>query len=212
MTTLGTARASRTPTGLKVAPMNYAKLEQVAEQFRQLLPKKTGRGGGPWNIDSWRLLEKTLPSAQYRYAVVGRDTLNEIAAFTVPEEGLIVVREDIYDGLFEDEPFSRSTIVHEFSHIALRHATTLHRGAIAGEHQFFEDSEWQAKSLTAALMMPIEACKAAASAEELAILCGTSVQAAGYRLDKLTERKLLDPSRHANSLFNINKTDKGGIK
>lgn len=204
MTTLGNAQTTRTPTGLKVAAMSYVKLEDVAEQFRLLLPKQTSRGSGRWSIDSWRLLEKTLPNAKYRYAVSEKDTLNEVAAFTVPEEGLIVVREDIYDGLFEDEPFSRSTIVHEFSHIALRHAATLHRGAVAGKHQFFEDSEWQAKALTAALMMPIEACKAATSAQELATLCGTSVQAARYRLENLTTRGTLDPSRHAGSLFQFN--------
>jgi hypothetical protein len=203
MTTLGNAQTVRTPTGLKVAAMSYVKLEDVAEQFRLLLPKQSGRGSSRWNIDAWRLLEQTLPNAKYRYVVAEKETLNEVAAFTVPEEGLVVVREDIYDGLFEDDPFSRSTVVHEFSHIALRHAATLHRGATAGKHEFFEDSEWQAKALTAALMMPIEACKAAASSQELATQCGTSVQAARYRLDNLTKRGALDPSRHADSLFNF---------
>lgn len=201
MTTLGTAQQSRTPTGLRVAPMNYTAIERIAEQFRPLLPKKTGPGGGPWNLDCWRLLEKTLPNANFRYFVAEIDKLEDVAAFTVPAEGLVVVRQDVYDGIHEDRPFSRSTVVHEFAHIGLQHAVTLHRGVVAGQHEFYEDSEWQAKALTAALMMAIDACKVATSASELAELCGTSVQAAVYRLDNLTRRNLLDPARHAGGLF-----------
>ena len=68
-----------------------------------------------------------------------------------------------------------------------------HRGAVLGEHRFCEDSEWQAKALTAALMMPASLCQEARSAHELAQLCGTSTQAARYRLSKLVERKVIAP-------------------
>jgi hypothetical protein len=201
MTTLGTESHSRTPTGMKVAPMSYDKLEMVAGNLRKYLPTCKGQGGGKWMIDAWRVLEQTLPQAKYHYMVAERSELNECAAFTVPDNGLVVLREDVYDGLFAENPFSRSTVIHELSHIVLKHAATLHRGAVLGEHKFFEDSEWQAKALTAAIMMPIDACKAAHSEEELARMCGTSVQASGFRLERLTGKGILDPNRHAGGLF-----------
>lgn len=210
MTTLGSAKNHRSPTGLKVAGTSYDKLEVVAGHFRPLLPKKTGSSGGPWKIDAWRLLEKTLHSAKFHLMVAETESLIEAAAFTVPDEGLIVVRQDVYDGLFDENAFSRFTIVHEFSHIALRHAVTLHRGVVTGMHAFYEDSEWQANSLTAALMMPIKACEIAHSCDELATLCGTSVQAATYRLENLIKRGKLDPHRHDGSLFS--QLDKTGGK
>ena len=109
MTTLGTAQQVRTPSGMKVAPMSYAKLEEVAENLHPLLPKVAGPSGGKWKIDSWRLLEQTLPRAQFNYYVAEVSELNECAAFTVPENKLVVLRQDVYDGLFSDEAFSRST-------------------------------------------------------------------------------------------------------
>jgi Zn-dependent peptidase ImmA (M78 family) len=69
---------------------------------------------------------------------------------------------------------------------------------IAGEHQFFEDSEWQANAMAAALLMPIEACRKSKNATQLAKMCGTSAQAAQYRLERLIKRGIL-PSN--NSLF-----------
>jgi hypothetical protein len=45
-------------------------------------------------------------------------------------------------------------------------------------------------------MMPLEACKAARSTTELAAMCGTSTQAATYRLQQLAKQRLLDPERY----------------
>lgn len=198
MTTLGVAGSSRTPTGLKVAPLNYDKIEQVAEGLFKLLPKVSGTR---YTIDAWRVLEQTLQKAGFTYHVADRNELNDCAAFTIPERKLVVLREDIYEGLFSENVFSRSTVVHELSHIVLDHATTLHRGAVLGQHQFFEDSEWQAKALTAAVTMPLEACRIAVSATHLAEMCGTSQETAGYRLSKLTDRGVLANSPGTPDLF-----------
>ncbi|WP_232243421.1 ImmA/IrrE family metallo-endopeptidase [Paraburkholderia sp. SOS3] len=196
MTTLGNAsRGARTPSGMKVAPMSYEKLESVADDLRPLLPKLNGRGRSGEAIDCLRVLETTLPKARFNYMYVEVDELQDCAAFTIPERNIVVLREDVYEGLFDDSPFSRSTVIHELSHIVLRHAVTLHRGAILGQHKFYEDSEWQAKALTAAVMMPIEVCRAARSAHELAQMCGTSAQAAGYRIESLAKRGLIEQPR-----------------
>ena len=159
-------------------------------------------------------VQQTLLRAKFNYYVAEVSDLDECAAFTVPENKLVVLRQDVYDGLFEDEVFSRSTVIHELSHIVLNHAVTLHRGAILGQHEFYEDSEWQAKALTAAVMMPIEACRAAHSVDELSRLCGTSIQAANYRIESLTKRGLVDAERHRGTLFSTFELDepKGGKK
>lgn len=183
---LGTAQRSSTPSGFKVAPMSYAKLEEVAEDLRKILPTVAGSNG--LRIDARKVLEQTLPKAGYNYHV--DDTLQECAGFTVPAGHLVVLREDVYDGLAQENVFSRSTVIHELCHIVLDHAVTLQRGAI-GAHQFFEDSEWQAKALTAAVMMSIEACRLAASAQDLAQICGTSPTAAQYRLDRLIKAGII---------------------
>lgn len=189
MTTLCTSDSPKTPTGFRVAPTSYAKLESAAESLFAVLPKSTGER---YKVDGWRTLEKTLHSAGYSYRIAERGDLADCAAFTVPAHKLIVLREDIYEGLFAGNPFSLSTVVHETSHIALNHAETFHRGHQNGNHRFCEDSEWQAKALTAATQMPLLACREArGSALALAGLCGTSVQAATIRLKSLRERGVL---------------------
>jgi hypothetical protein len=201
MTTLGTAaRGARTPSGMKVAGMSYDKLEEVARNLRPLLPKTARRGRSDAAIDCLRVLEHTLPKAGYNYMYEAVSELRDCAAFTIPERNIVVVREDVYEGLFTDDVFSRSTVVHELSHIVLDHAVTLHRGAVLGKHKFFEDSEWQAKALTAAVMMPIEICAQARSAHELAQLCGTSARAAGYRIENLVKRGII-PEKRERGLF-----------
>lgn len=196
MTMLGNAsRGARTPQGLRVKAMSYEKLEVVANELRPLLPTLTRRGRSGTAIDCMRVLERTLPKAGFDYMYADKDELQDCAAFTIPERHIVVLREDVYDGLAKDNVFSRSTVIHELSHIVLDHAVTLHRGAELGKHKFCEDSEWQAKALTAAIMMPVEVCRAARSAHELAQLCGTSAQSAGYRMENLVKRGLIEPKK-----------------
>lgn len=195
---LGNESKSRTPSGYKVAPMSYAKLEDVADRLRKLLPTVAGSDGN--RIDAWRTLEITLRKAGYEYRSEETASLDDCAAFTIPERRLIVLREDVYDGVTDENVFSRSTVIHELSHIVLEHAVTLQRGPI-GQHRFFEDSEWQAKALTAAIMMPLAVCRSVSSAFDLAQLCGTSVQAATYRLDRLVKDGIIPAKPAGFGLF-----------
>jgi hypothetical protein len=195
---LGNESKSLTPSGYKVAPMSYVKLEDVADRLRPLLPTVASSGGN--RIDAWRTLEITLRKAGYEYRSEEIASLDDCAAFTIPERRLIVLREDVYDGVTEENVFSRSTVIHELSHIVLEHAVTLQRGPV-GQHRFFEDSEWQAKALTAAIMMPLSVCRSVASAFDLAQLCGTSVQAATYRLDRLVKEGIIPAKTAGFGLF-----------
>jgi hypothetical protein len=200
---LGNESKSRAPSGYKVAPMSYAKLEDVADRLRPLLPTVAGSGGN--RIDAWRTLEFTLRKAGYEYRSEEIASLDDCAAFTIPERRLIVLREDVYDGVTKENVFSRSTVIHELSHIVLEHAVTLQRGPI-GQHRFFEDSEWQAKALTAAIMMPLSVCRSVASAFDLAQLCGASAQAATYRLDRLVKDGIIQAKASGSGLFDLRRT------
>lgn len=165
-----------------MAPQNYETLEQIARDLRAHLPVIPNH---PFSLDCSRILEHLLERAGFHLKVVAVEDLPECAAYTIPDDSVIVFRQDIYDNLDMGHVYSRSTVVHELSHLVLRHAATLCRDAELGKHRFFEDSEWQAKALTAALMMPLEACQEATSPEAIAELCGTSIEAATYRLDRL---------------------------
>ncbi len=191
MTTLVKDGVFRTPSGMKVKGQSYSTIETAANTLRPNLPLFKGDS---YKLDCVTIFERTLPTAGYNYRTVEINEMNECAAFTIPEERVVVLREDVYEKLHAGQVFGRSTVVHELSHLALQHHVTLHRGAQLGKHQFFEDSEWQAKALTAALMMPLEAAQFARSPCHLAELCGTSEESAIYRIKTLVRLKLLTPS------------------
>ncbi|WP_295887606.1 hypothetical protein [uncultured Thiohalocapsa sp.] len=192
MTTVVKDGKPTSPSGYKVAPQSYKSLEGIARSLLGHLPLEHGE---LYRLDCKELLEGTLLEAGYRFRCLEVHALEDCAAFTVPAQSLIVMREDIYDHLCADQVYGRSTVVHETSHLVLRHDVTLHRGAALRQHRFCEDSEWQAKALTAAIMMPLEACQRASGPLELSQMCGTSVEAATYRLHNVEKHGLLSPNR-----------------
>ena len=182
----------RRPIGYKVAPRRKAELRSIANRIRAL-PEiaKCYKNDGAY-FDAIYLLEHVLPRAGYNLHVLEDDQLTETAAFAMPQHGLVVMKNSVYEGLFEDVPFSRYTVAHEFSHLVLDHAVTLHRNAVLGEHEWYEDSEWQANYLAAELMMPVDVIQRIG---DRAVLiqseCGVSSKSATIRLNNLRKENLI---------------------
>lgn len=182
----------RRPMGYKVAPKNTSDLRALANDFSRLPALSACYENDGCFLNAITLLEHVLQSANFQPHVVENDVLPETAAFTIPEDGLIVLRQSVYDGLFTGDPFSRYTVVHEFSHIALQHTVTLHRGATLGNHDWWEDSEWQANNLAAEMLMPVQVVqKLGGRAMLIAAECGVSMSAATFRVTKLQKEGLL---------------------
>ena len=174
-----------TPKGYKVAATNKLKLRKIGDEVRRLL-----RSVGCYKTEDFinvnYLLECVLQTAGYNYHIVEDSELQNTAAFTIPDKKLIVLKNSIYDKLAVDDPFSRYTVVHEFSHIILNHSVTLHRDAVLGEHAWYEDSEWQANNLAAEILMPVDVIQKYSGTPMLIMdVCGVSSQAIIYRLNNL---------------------------
>lgn len=169
------------PRGYKVEPQSKKTLEAEASQLYQLLEDtgyaKDGRVNAP------AILEHVFPVLGLQLKIIDKSELKDIAAYVSPFEGLIVVRSDIYDDLYNDDGRARFTIMHEISHMILDHHITLHRDAEVGNHKHFEDSEWQADYLSAATMMPIHIVKKYFNNPiGLAKHCGCSIRSAEIRI------------------------------
>lgn len=190
----GSKKRARGPIGYKVAPRNRQQLRSAAMELIPFLKKEGcfNTEFGPDFLDASFLLENILQRAGYNFHVDGSGNLTETAAFAVPDRKLIVLREDIYENLEQHDPFARYTVVHEFAHIYLEHAISLHRGAMLGQHNWWEDSEWQANNLAAEMLMPVDVIKRLGGMPLLVQAdCGVSSRAATYRLDTLRKEGLL---------------------
>lgn len=172
------------PKGYKVAPKSKLQLRKIANEICVLLRDLGCYEGDFINVNY--LLECVLQNAGYNYHIVEDNELQNTAAFTIPDEKLIVLRNSIYKKLAVDDPFSRYTVIHEFSHIILNHSVTLHRNAILGTHAWYEDSEWQANNLAAEVLMPVDIIQKYDGIPMLLMdACGVSSQAITYRLSNL---------------------------
>ena len=179
------------PNGYKVAARSKSELRSIGDGSRSLL-KKVGCYRTEYYLDVKHLLEDTLHTAGFYFHPEEDEKLPGVAAYTNPIEKCIVLRNSIYDGLFVDDPFSRFTIVHEFSHIVLDHGTTFHRNTIRGKHKWYEDSEWQANNLAAEIMMPIQVIQHfKQDIRSIMKACGVSSQAVQYRLNNLRKEGVL---------------------
>lgn len=178
----------RKPQGYKVAPRKKQELAFIATNIRaQLASHGLIKDNGNF-IDAIGILENICPRIGFEFHPVEDSVLPQTPAFVIPDQKLIIIKNSVYEGLFTDNSFSRTTVIHEFAHLVLQHSLTLHRGAVLGEHKWYEDSEWQANQLMAELLMPPEIVKALeCNPVKIANACGVGVSAAIYRINKLRQ-------------------------
>ncbi len=180
----------RKPQGYKVSPRKKQELIFIAANIRTHLQEHGLIKDNGNYVDAIGILENVCPRIGYQPHPVEDKLLPKTPAFVIPDQGLIVIKNSVYEDLFRDDSFARTTVIHEFAHLVLQHSLTLHRGAVLGEHEWYEDSEWQANQLMAELLMPVEVVQAlGANPLTISKACGVGVTAAVYRLNKLKKDK-----------------------
>lgn len=168
--------------GYKVRPQSTNAIESIANQVRAILQEYDLVEHDA--IDAIGVLEKLFPMLGYNFRILPIEKMGDYEAYVIPDDGMIAVREDVYDSLQEDNGRARFTIMHELGHVVCKHHATLHRNG-DGNHKIYEDSEWQANNFAAMILMPTEICLSVKSADELSRCCGVSWEAANYRLSKM---------------------------
>lgn len=107
---------------------------------------------------------------------------------TIPSENVIRLREDVYDGLYRGVGRDRFTAAHELGHYIMHRGVPIvfHR-AEHGTLKCYKDSEWQANTFAAHLLMPRESMLVCNSLEEIARRFGVSTSAAAVQNKKLAK-------------------------
>ncbi len=132
-----------------------------------------------------------------------------VHAMAIPTESRIVLRDDIYDGLLEENPRDRFTVAHEIGHFILHHGVGFARGETANAVKPYENSEWQADTFAAELLMPIAHALQCASVQEIMTTFGVSNLAAKIRWETLKKFKVHEEeSPSGNSGFREKKETK----
>lgn len=175
--------------GYRVAPRSAKSIEEVAKNTRELLAAHNLiNTEGKVNVIG--VLESLLPKGGYRYYISDVASMGNHEAFVIPDNGLLALREDVYEKLLCDDGRARFTIMHELGHIILQHNATFHRNG-DGKHKPFEDSEWQANTFSSYVLIPADLCLQYARDEyDIMERFGVSYQAAEIALSKIKKATL----------------------
>ena len=168
--------------GVEVPPCSVADLRRLAVQIRKAIGLTDDK---PFPVGHF--IEYVLPRLYDDFAleILPKSRLGEKHGETFPNKHLMRLREDVYIGICEGDGQHRFTGMHECSHLIYHEGVPLalaHRSAKS--LPVYRNSEWQADTLAAELLMPYEVVKDM-SAWDIEQIYGVSPTAALCRRDKI---------------------------
>lgn len=159
-----------------------ADLRKLANQIRKAIGLSDDK---PFPVG--RFIEYVLPKVydDFVLEILPKQQLGDKHGETFPNKHLIRLREDVYIGICEGDGQHRFTGAHECSHLIYHEGIplTLTRRS-AKSLPAFRNSEWQADTLAAELLMPYGAVKDL-STLKIELQYGVSHSAAQCRRDKI---------------------------
>lgn len=129
------------------------------------------------------VLELVMPEILpgYVFGVKSHAEMGENHGLTVPVDSAIYLREDVYEGVIEGRGRDRFTACHELGHYLLHLKAQIKFHRSAGRLKAYVDSEWQANTFAAGLMMPTDRLVECQSLDEICARFGVSAKAAAYQ-------------------------------
>ena len=175
--------------GFEVTPRSSVEIEKLTEKVR-LFAQAKGCVDPSGYLDVVRLMEEggmfsNQENGSY-LDVVDDNELSSAFAQTLPN-GIIRVRESIYNNAIDGNGHARFTIAHEIGHFIM-HRKQMHMARKADDDtKIYCDSEWQADEFAGRLLVPTKDLKQYSNiytADEIAERYGVSASCAEVRLRK----------------------------
>jgi Zn-dependent peptidase ImmA (M78 family) len=163
---------------LAVPPMSRVAIRGIAHSMLRTM----GVTGPAVNVV--RLVEFMSNNGDFDFDVVGVSDLGDMHGLTIPDRGIIYLREDVYAGAVDGNGRDRGTVAHELGHLVLHAGVSGFARRISGNHSLkpYEDPEWQAKCFQGELLVPSIWVDSYRNATQVAELCGVSTDAAATQL------------------------------
>lgn len=174
--------------GFPVKPASKLVIKKIADAFRACIIRYIGPYKTFCPIVNALEILGNKPFAEYSFAILNNDDprLDGKWAFTSPTEKRIYISESVYNNACRNIPKDRFTIAHELGHLLLGHEFDMvfSRKNENAPIPRYRDSEWQADTFAAYLLMPTELAKDK-TADEIKELFGVSTSAAVAREARL---------------------------
>lgn len=172
-------------TGYIVKPRSISNIRQYASIIRDALDLNNSETK---YFPIVEFLEFIMPKIDRNFYlnIIPKKDMKGIHGLTYPEDGCINIREDIYEGACNGNGRDRFTLAHELGHYLLHNKDNVNLARRDSEipSKIYENSEWQADTFAAELLMPynlIDTDNVYDIAEEY----GVSISAASIRAKKI---------------------------
>lgn len=162
------------------APTSRFKLRGIANRIRQEIGCSKQLYFPVVEFMEW-FMPQLYPG--FDYILLERSEMGNCHGKACPEEKVIYLREDVYDGACRGIGRDRFTLAHEISHYILHKPGMVSYARLeqGKKLETFRDPEWQANTLAGELLIPIELIQGM-SPDEIASRCGVSYSAANIQL------------------------------
>lgn len=166
--------------GFVVPPLKKKSIYDTAAEIRGMFSKLVGPEPRlPLGI-IYEVLPEVLPG--FRLEICMHAELGNDHGRTFPEELLIQLREDVYDGMCSGNGRDRFTGAHELGHLFLHKSVPLARKVVGTDVPIYRNSEWQADTFASALLIDQGRLLSCKSIQEVMDVFGVSEAAARVRL------------------------------
>lgn len=161
-------------------PTSRIKLRGIANQIRQ----EIGRANELY-FPIVEFVEWVMPNLYpgFAYVLLEQSEMGNCHGKACPEEKVIYLREDVYNGACLGNGRDRFTLAHEVSHYILHTPGMVSYARLekGKKIEAFRDPEWQANTLAGELLIPARLIRGM-SIEEVSLQCSVSHSAASIQL------------------------------
>ncbi len=135
--------------GAEVAPLSRKQIRALADGVREYFNVKSAK------FPIVEVVELVLPRVYkgFLLEVLPEAEMGDNHGLTMPEYGVIQIREDVYNRARAGEGRDRMTIAHEFGHLLLHQGVALARSPSGIALPAYKDPEWQAKAFAGELLI-----------------------------------------------------------
>lgn len=172
--------------GLLVSPASTRTIWNFADQIRDIF------------VDPDELYFPIMDVLEFRLSTFDNDFYLDPCSHEEmgSEEGLVVsgsncikLREDVYEGAWDNVGRDRFTACHEFGHYLMHRQITMARSR-EDNHPIYRDSEWQADTFAGGLLMSSKHLDQLENRENAALRCGMTPMAANVVWSKYKNERL----------------------
>jgi len=176
---------NKKPKGYKVKPLKITDIREIAHWLREQFQIKQAY------VDLIKLYDFVLPGIGVVIDICEESELKDKHGETFPNEGIIKIREDVYEGACDGNGRDRFTLSHELGHLILHSGISLARQPNIATHRAYEDSEWQADTFAAEFLMTSTHINSSHRISDIVKMFGASDDAARVRLEKLSKERVI---------------------